>query len=328
MEIVKYFTDNSGFIIPLITLIGIIFGIVGTIYGIKSYKFQKSMAEKQGVFQSPSIQLNLYLLGWRGIDANNSAPHNILIATKIPKNGTVLFPLLISLTNEGSKTGREIHLLLKYHKNLAESCLDVGSPRVKFNQNTKESPRFWQSGEFQFIYINVGTLIPKSDFSFRHEISINYGTLGNQIEVDAVTKDSIPVRASVEYGFAYHIEYSIFQDDSTPIAGSITVGVLDTSQKSLVDYIRFENAKNKKKYDNLNLFQKIKTFVNSEKIGNDQGPILAVTCNELKIKHAAKGKISRVSASDLEYYYEDQIGRKHCIREAGNCTLEPLFPHL
>lgn len=284
--------------------------------GIQTLQSQKMIAEMQGVFKNHNIQLNLYRFGWRSIDADNSLPHNILIATRIPENGTILFPLLISLINDGDKSGKEILLLLRYPKTLHEPGLDIGKSIIKLNQNIKTNPRSWESHDFQSVEIDIGTLIPKRLFSFVDVISINNSTLSKQFDVDAVSKDGVPLKISGEYGFAYGIEYIISQDDSTPIAGLITIGILDTSQRSLVDYIHLENARKKKEYDKLSLYQKIKLLLNYKKMEMyKRENLLVVTCDESKIQYEAKGQLGRISAKYLEYiyYYEDITGQKYRI---------------
>lgn len=308
MEIVKYFTDNFLFFISLII------AIIAVIYSIKNHKFQTSLAEQQGVFQSPDIQLTAYQSVCR--------LNNILIATKILKEGIILFPLSITLTNKGSKSGKEIHLRLQVHKNLSKCCkMSV----TKYDPNLEKNPTFSESSNFQFVDTHIGTLTPKDTFSFMYEIVIDGSTLNRRLNVDAVTKDGFPVKISVEYSLFHVIEYIISQDDSTPIEGLILIGIVDTSQMSLEDHINLENTRKEEEYSKLNLYKKFKLLMNYK-----ERCMLAVTYDESKIKYEANGQIGIISAKDLEYYYysEDWIGRKHYIRGVGYRTVEPLFPHL
>lgn len=322
MDFVGYLFENFW------VCISVILTVLTFILGIKTLQSQKMIAEMQGVFRKHSIQLNLYCLEWRDIDADNSLPHNILIATKIPENGTILFPLLISLINNGDKSGKEIHLLLRYHKTLHEPGLDIGKSIRKLNKNIENDPLFWERSDLQSVEIDIGTLIPKRLFPFVDVISINNSTLSKQFDADAVSKDGVPLKVSGEYSFAHGIEYLISQDDSTPIAGLITIGILDTSQRSLVDYIHSENARKMKEYDKLSFYHKFKLLLNYKNMEmHKKENTLVVTCDESKIKYEAKGQIGRISAKDLEYidYYEDITGQKYRISGAGGRIVGPYL---
>lgn len=286
----------------------IILALFALVQGFIAYNFSKKTAEKQGVFRSPNILLRLYKSEIR--DTYNF--NKILIAAKIPKNGIIMFPLLITLINEGSKSGKDIQFVLRYHKQLRGGGQE--NAKIEFNHyNPKKYSRVNDVSSFQFMEIDIGTLTPGQPFPIQDEITISTGTI-LKFDVDAVTKDGIPITASIETHFTHRIDYTIYQDDFKPISGSISLLIIDTSQQSLEEYITNENTRNKKPYDKLNLYQKFKLSHSPKKDGYIYQ---AVTYDESRIKYEANGLIGRISVDDLKYsyYYKDAAGLMYLINK-------------
>lgn len=311
MKVADYLVENFWVITSIIlAFTSIILAFITLVLGIKTLNFNKKIAEKQGIFQTPNIRFKLYKSELR--DTYNS--NKILIATKIPKNGIMMFPLLITLINEGSKSGKEIQLFLRYHKQLRGG----GQENAKIIFNKENPPKIYSrvkdvSSSFQVLEIDIGTLTPGQPFPIQDEITIMTGTI-LKFDVNAVTKDGTPITASMEVQVTHQIDYTIFQDDSEPISGSISLLIIDTSQQSLEEYITKENTRNKKTYDNLNLYQKFKLSNSSKKDGYIYE---AITYDESKIKYEAKGQIGRISVDNLKYsyYYRDKAGLMYLIKE-------------
>jgi hypothetical protein len=269
----------------------------------KNNKLQKDIAKEQGIYSHPNIELSSYLSCW-----TSPIPNNILIATKVPENGMILFPLQITLTNEGDKSGNRINLVLRYPKELRMGGRKLVEPTVEYCDSSLKEPKFLENSNFQLVSFEFDRLAPKESVSLCDYISIKNATIDLSLDVNAVLGDGAPVVVTAEFTYGYVIDYAIYQDDHDPISGTIKVRIYDTSNKTLDDYITSENRKQLEKYKALSFYQKYK--LRQGKYQKD-GRMQVVTSDVSKIECKHKGLLGRVLIDDIQCanYYIDITGQ-------------------
>lgn len=284
-----------------LSIFSIVISCIALIQSYRFNKYRKKVDAQLGVFRKPNIKPIFYPTE-KG-EKEDFICNDFILAGKLPPNGGILLPLIITLTNKGEKSSKEIVFEIRYPKRLRGGGLKYTKILPGNDYSKKISPIISEETNFQTVRTEIGTLNPKQEFGINDFLTITEGNLYKR-DFDATTKDGFQVTVSVEMQWGNRIDYIIYQNDDEPISGSLTIQFFDTSTQSLDDYFASYNKQQMEKY--------------RKKFGNKFQQLL----NQLKVMFSGKKNIKKI-----QFVYYDESKVKH-IKSAkhSNITLEDVPP--
>lgn len=274
-------------------LLGIFAIVISCIALIQSYRFnkyRKKVDAQSGVFRKPNLIPSFYKTE-RGEKVDFKCDDFILFG-KIPPNGGLILPLIITLTNIGDKSAKEIMFEIRYPKRLRGGGLQYTKILPGNDYSKKKSIVISEETNFQTVGLEIGTLAPKQELGISDFITITEATLYKR-NIDAITKDGFQVTIPVEIQWSNRIDYTIYQDDDEPISGSLNIQFFDIFTQSLDDIIGSYNKQQMENYRKKfgNKFQQelhnLKVMLSRKK---HIEKIQLVYYDESKVKHIKSAK--------------------------------------
>lgn len=231
-----------------IAALAVFFAVIAVVQTHKKNKFERLVAETQGVFKKSNIRVCCYGLGASN-EESFRIPDIFIIAAKLKPGKTLLFPFITHVVNMGDKTAEEMSLYLRYPKDIHNYKDGKDGLRMTVAPNLDGyKGQYFTEGHFQTVVTEIKKVDPHSGIVIHDLLTINKGSSFDG-KVEAKTSDNVPVVVSYSVEFNFVINYTLYQKDCIPLSGGIKIYILDTAKKSISQFVADWNKKANEKWD-------------------------------------------------------------------------------
>jgi hypothetical protein len=219
-------TSTADIVTILLTLF---LGIVAWSQARKANTLTLRVAEAQGAFAKPTIDLRLF----------KQDIEQLVVAAPLKKGGTLLFPLPFSIENTSAeKSARALEVFIKMPKFLLGDETVVESSVKKVSGGIADETKYLQT-----LCVNFETLHPQQSCSMPILVSLPFETFLPINASDLVSKDGVRFNLRVRLEFEIVIDFWVTQLDQKGIAKSFGITVVDTSYIPFDDFLRENNQR-------------------------------------------------------------------------------------
>jgi hypothetical protein len=213
--------------IILYSLAALIAAIIASYYAYKSYKISKFETSKNS-----KLEIGFYA---------KKGTEKFYILLPLKKNIGFIFPLVLSIYNDGDISAKNIEIYYKVSKSLDSADSDKILSSIALAKGSKFASELMENKQMTRSYFKVGEIAP--DDSVNVGLELMWGGSESIIKrnVKAKDKDGIDFIAKVEILVSMTVDFKITYENSKPIEKTITLEFrrLDKNE-GLTDFIMRE----------------------------------------------------------------------------------------
>lgn len=219
---------------PNITLTYIAFWSVSALIAIyaliqrhRADKFARQIAENQGVFRKPNIEINPY-----SISDPKSA--DFIFAAPLFEGEIFEFPFQIDVRNTGEKTSEDVEVFIRTNKLLLyggvlELTWDTAGPkRVKASKASESGPLITLSIQLESIH-------PSQIINLNGVLSIRSSTFIRR-RVPVTTKDGVHLSVGYLFQYNYPMDIVVFQKDQQSVSKRLRIRIVDIAEETPMQF--------------------------------------------------------------------------------------------
>lgn len=210
--------------------IGVALAALAIIQSWRANRSNRKAIEAQGVFKKPIIRISLF---------QNSDTSEFIIAAPLGRGRIIELPLRWEIENTGERSARELEVLIRSSKELWYG----GDPSqwIVTSSIPKLQAQLVAAGEtLSTVVATLSSLHPNQTCVLTTTSSLRSSTFAKNT-VDVETKDGI-VSVQYSFEFSYTLDLVVSQADAPPITRRFRLGVVDTSEQTVADFLRAQNA--------------------------------------------------------------------------------------
>jgi hypothetical protein len=204
--------------------------LVSVYFYVRALRLQKQIAVSQGAFRSSRISIRVF--GDVGGD-------NYMLAVPLSRAKALLLPFNYMISNTGDSSAEDVEVFVRMSKYFHPS----GRPRLRQVAGIKTSKCGLLSeteGTLTFGF-SIPILHSGEGVAVTDELLLSDETIRER-DVHATTADGVNVTVKTWAEFAFVIDFTIMQKHSRPITRSISLTVIDNSNKTAQERIEEYNA--------------------------------------------------------------------------------------
>ena len=210
-------------------MLAALLGIVAWAQARKANKLVVRVAEAQGAFAKPTIEIKLF---------REEIVH-LIIAAPLKKGRVLSFLLPFSIRNASDeKSARNLEAFIKMPRALLGDQTVIESTMKKVSGAVVHETEYLQT-----LCVSFETLHAQQDCLMPIMATLAFETFAPLSISDLVSKDGVRFSMGLRFAFELVIDFWVTQLDQKATAKSFGISVVDTSKTSVEDFLRDHNRR-------------------------------------------------------------------------------------
>jgi len=284
-ELLNLITTNSILIGVAAGVISVLFGFLGFIIAIRSYRLSKRIATASKSLKQADIQVSLF---------DEEETESFIAMLPITKDRILEFPLPIYIVNKGERTADDIEIHLRLNKDFAYGGMvdmtakgpDIG---VRFTHMLM--------GNFMTLMWQIPILNPNRVNNFNFPLSIRNETLfQKKVKINHENSDGKTFLVAIEYALELHV--MVCFRNHKPYGRRFTLKIINCVDDEAISVLNKHNELIKSEYQKHPPKYKLKRLFNPfDRLGLHR--IVVVYVKNNKVVKDNRVPIDRINEKDL-----------------------------
>src|SRR5436190_3104865 len=207
---------NAQIFFAILTAIISIFAVIQTV---RSLRFQRRLANAQGHFRSPSLDVHLF---------DRPDERHVIFAAPLGRSRIIQIPLILNIRNCGEKTSDEIEVFVRANRALffggADNITDLRMESQKIKEF--EVIAVNSSEHLTTHAITAKSLHPGQGFAFQLPLSLVVPTIFFT-DHKVATSDGRLVEFKSLLDSAYHFDCAVMQRNQGPVSNRFSISLIN-----------------------------------------------------------------------------------------------------